>query len=283
MTDRVCDTYWRTYRVIVPSLLLVALALVTGAQAEDLKVEENPVPGDSFAVVSYPLADGDQVKWEISPKPAKIKTGVDEVRDSNGKVTSRVAFAHFNGPSDRRYEVVLDVINFKVEKWDRRRVTVEIGKAPQPPPAPPDVDPKPPGPPPNPPSPPPVPPAPAKSFYVVLVKESGKTLTKEQNALFHGVVVEKWLQEKTTRDGEFYGFRRHDPDDANISDTETMNALWGKVKSAITPTTLLPAVAIARDGNVTIEPLSKVDAAGNRTTLTPAELTTLLDKYLQGK
>lgn len=146
----------------------------------------------------------------------------------------------------------------------------------------PDVDPKPPVPP-DPTPVPPLPPTPAKSFYVVLIHESGKTFTPQQHTLFFGTKVEGWLRDKTTRDGEYPGYRRHDPDDAATGDTETMNALWGKVRAAITPTTVLPAVAVARDGKVVLEPLHKVDSAGNKTTLTPAELLALLDKYLQGK
>ncbi len=98
----------------------------------------------------------------------------------------------------------------------------------------------------------PKPPAPVASFRVLLVYESGDTLTAAQNGVLYGKAVEEYLAAKCTKDGTLAGWRRRDKDAATTGDTATMNALWAAVKPAVTST---PCVALEVNGKVTIEPL----------------------------
>lgn len=99
-------------------LFALALAIVTGASAGDIKVEQNPVPAHSFAVVALPLEKGDRVIWDVSPEPVKQK-----------EVTADgTAALHFNGPVGTVYSVSAFVMNFETQKFTRKRETVTIGQ-----------------------------------------------------------------------------------------------------------------------------------------------------------
>lgn len=127
---------------------------------------------------------------------------------------------------------------------------------PRPPPIPPD--PKPPE---------PKPPEPLKSFRVILIYESGDTLTAQQNSVIYGKVVEDYLTATCT--GGKNGWRRRDKDSPGEADT-TMAALWAAIKPNVTAT---PCVAVERNGKVDIIPLEP----------TPAAMVAKLKAYAEGK
>lgn len=149
-------------------------------------------------------------------------------------------------------------------------VLTVVGPRPPPVPPGPTPDPVPPTPPPVPPPAPDPKPLPVTSFHVILVWESGAGLTKEQNAVFNGVVVESFLDSKCTKDGGGKGWRRRDKDQATTGDTPTMNALWEAVKPKVTS---VPCIAIEVNGKVVIEPLAA----------TPALQVEALKKYIGEK
>ncbi len=121
-------------RIYGPLLALLSLAAcVVALPAADITVEENPVPANSFAVVSLKLEKGDSVLWDVSPEPTKVK----EYTDGD------TAYAHFNGPSGTKYTASAFVVNFETKKTTRKKIVVTMGQAPQPPPVPPDPQPKP--------------------------------------------------------------------------------------------------------------------------------------------
>jgi hypothetical protein len=210
--------------------MVCLVALAPSVRAGEPVAEENPVPGTSFAVVRYKLEKGDAVQWDVSPEPTKVK----EYTDGD------IAYLHFNGP-EGKYRVNAFVINFDTKKFERKKLDVVIGKAPQPPPVPP-------GPvPPIPPVPPdPKPPGPVTSFRVFLVFESADNLSASQRGVVYGKVVEDWLTANCT--GGKNGWRRRDKDAPGEADA-TMAKLWDAVKPAITVT---PCVAVERNGKVEI-------------------------------
>lgn len=140
------------------------------------------------------------------------------------------------------------------------------------PPGPVPPGPVPPGPVPPGPTPPPVPPTPepVKTFQVVLVRESMANMTAAQSGVFFGKAVEEFLTARTTRDGQYVGWRRHDKDDPTDGDTPAMNELWKAVKTAIRPETKLPFAAVSVNGRVTLEALPE----------TPDAAVALFKKYL---
>lgn len=104
-----------------------------------LTVAETPVPPGSFAEISYPLQKGDTVQWEISPNPVKQVSFVG-VASTDKEVS--IASLYFNGLPGT-YTVTAFVINFKAEKFERRKVTVVIGGTVPPVPPKPDDPPTP--------------------------------------------------------------------------------------------------------------------------------------------
>ncbi|HEY1191903.1 MAG TPA: C1 family peptidase [Gemmata sp.] len=123
--------------IYAPAVLVLALASL--AFAADIKVEENPVPANSFAVVTMPTEKGDSVIWDVSPDPVKLK----EVKGDTS------AELHFSGPPGAVFTVNAFVVNFDSKKFDRKKQTVTIsGAQPRPDPGPnpqpqPDPEPKP--------------------------------------------------------------------------------------------------------------------------------------------
>lgn len=132
-------------------------------------------------------------------------------------------------------------------------IQVDSGQGPQPPPKPP-----------TPPDPTPVV---VKSFRVILVNETGNTLTPAEDAVFNGVTVENFLN-ATCTDGK-KGWRRRDKDQAGDNDP-TMAAMWNATKPKITT---VPCVAVAVNEKVEIIPLEA----------TPAAMIAVLKKYAEGK
>ena len=137
-------------------------------------------------------------------------------------------------------------------------IQVDAGHGPQPPPGPG------PGPGPKPPDPAPVV---VKSFKVILVNESGDTMTAAQSGVFYGNVVEDFLNKTCT--GGNKGWRRRDKDADGTNDPD-FAAMWNAVKPKVTS---VPCVAVAVNEKVDIVPLEA----------TPDAMVKVLTKYAEGK
>jgi hypothetical protein len=123
---------------------------------------------------------------------------------------------------------------------------VTVGSAPPP---------QPPGPGPQPTPGPTPPPGPVTSFHVVVIYESGDTLTANQRAVVYGKAVEDYLNAACT--GGAAGWRRRDKDSPGELDP-TMAALWAAVQPKVTVT---PCVAVEVNGKVDLIPLEPTPAA----------------------
>ena len=141
-----------------------------------------------------------------------------------------------------------------------RDLLKDLDLEPLPTPKPPD--PKPPEPTPQ--------PQPVTSFRVLFIVERMANLTPGQNAVVHGAVVERFLDDRTTKTDGTRGWRRIDPHANTDGDTPTMNALWASVKPSITA---VPCVAVEVNGKVEVIPLEE----------TPAKMITKLRSYLGEK
>lgn len=230
---------------------LVAICLLTiSSYAGEIKVAENPVPANSYAVVTYFGAEaGDDIKWDIYPEPTRF--------DDLGKGT-----LVFNGPSGTKYRVTADVVNFDKKTRSRSNQYVTIGGAPAPPVPP---GPNPPGP--NPPD-PLKPDVPVTSFRVIYIVESGQTLTSAQYNTIYAKSVRDYLTAKTNRDGT--GWRVWDKDQKVGNEATILQSMWSAVLPKVTTT---PCVAIEVNGKVEIVPLPS----------SPEDNLALLKKYAEGK
>lgn len=172
-----------------------------------------------------------RIRGKFIDNPAKTVT-----RKFSGKAVYTV-----EGVADGTCEIlVIPVGATDGKQVVRRTVLVETGVGPQPPPGP---------------NPPPKPPEPLKSFRVVFIFESGQTLTAAQNSVLYGKTVEDYLNATCT--GGKNGWRRRDKDLGGESDP-TMASLWAAVKPAVT---VVPCVAVERNGKVEIIPLEATPAA----------------------
>lgn len=117
--------------------------------------------------------------------------------------------------------------------WDRT-IDVVLG-----PPIPPTPDP------PKPPD----PPDPVKSFRVILVKESGSTLSAEQTAIAGSKQVRDYLTSKTTPEGGLAGWREYDHQQNTTNEQSTLKALWVASKSSITK---VPCMIVEVNGKAKI-------------------------------
>lgn len=118
----------------------------------------------------------------------------------------------------------------------------------------------------NPPGPTPTP-IPVKSFHVLLIHESGKTLPAAQHSVMYGKKTRDWLTANTAAED---GFRIFDKDQNADDDTPTIKALWTAVKPKIAT---VPCVAVAVNGNVKITPLAA----------TPEEQVAVFERLKAGK
>jgi hypothetical protein len=124
---------------------------------------------------------------------------------------------------------------------DWTRISIKCGEGPIPPPVPPD--------PPKPDPKPPVPPEPVKTFRVIFVYESSQTLTASQTAVKDSAYVRQYLMDKTTKEGEYNGWRAYDRDTDAAFDNKSMRALWTAVKPKITT---VPCIVVEVNGKVEI-------------------------------
>lgn len=114
------------------------------------------------------------------------------------------------------------------------------------------------------------PPQPVTSFRVIFVVESMDTLPPGVLAVSDAKAVRDYLTAKCTKEGEWPGWRRYDPD-ANVANEQpTMKALWAAVKPKLTTNR---ALVIEVNGKADILPYP-----ANAT-----ECLATLKKYAEGK
>ncbi len=210
------------------SVFLVLVATVATVSAQDPSKQltvENPADSSGFVVVKFKMNKGDDVVWNISPKPTRTLFYVD----------GEYSVVVLNGPGETKYTVEADWINWDAKKRGRPSVEFTIGKMPMPPPGP---DPKPPGPDPT--------PTPNTGpLRVLMVLESGQTLTGNQQAVLYGEKVRTYL------DSNAKGWNRFDKNvnGEKIPD-ETMRSVWLKNISRVTGT---PCLIVASGDGATIK------------------------------
>lgn len=237
------------------AFFLISACFYVTAYAADIKVKQNPVPTNGFAVVTLELELGSQCKWEISPEPTQIET----------VTTDKSSTLYFNGPPNTVYKVRADIINFDKKTWDQRRETVTIGKAPQPPPTPPQPNPD------DPPTPDPKP-VDVKSFRVILVQDPVATLTQAQFNTLNAKSVTDYLTANCTKEDGQAGWRKWSIRQNATNETTTFKALWAAVQPQIKPTDP-PCVVIEVNGKAEIVSLSS----------SPEDQIAVFKKYNGGK
>lgn len=141
-------------------------------------------------------------------------------------------------------ECWLAVIEVGSKELVRRRIVCNV--APQPPPKPVDPD-------------VPAPPRPVTSFHVVMVYESGQTLTQAQKNLLYGQDIRNYLDGATTPDAGTRGWRLRDKDVPVAGETEFQKSLWAAIRPKLTS---VPCWAIEVNGKVEIVPLPATVAEG---------------------
>lgn len=238
-------------RVSLSCLLWLGLAAVASA-APPVDVPEKVEPVNGWVVIA-PKSGQKVVKYVVldpglQPFPFDL-------------VFPGIATNRFAAPEPKAagtYKVLVYGADGKDDPTEAAVVRVVIGGDPNPPTPPVPPGPTPPG---------PTPPVPVTSFRVVVVFESGDTLTAAQRAVIYGGAVETWLTANCT--GGVAGWRRRDKDAPGEQDA-TMAALWTAVKPKVTAT---PCIAVAVNDKVTLEPLPA----------TPAAAVELLKRYREGK
>lgn len=135
-------------------------------------------------------------------------------------------------------------------------ITFAVGEVPPPGPTPPGPTP------PSPPTPDPKPPVPVpvKSFRVIFVYESAKTLTSAQLAAMDSKLVRDYLKDNTTAEGGYVGYRKYDKDQDSSKDVSTVDKMWQATKPKLSNPFTAPCVAIEVNGYVEIVPLEPTAA-----------------------
>jgi len=199
------------------------------------------------------LPDGAVVFWDVSPE------AVVDIEEVNGRA---ILTAPAGSYAVKARVVRNDAGKLRSQTLRHRFVIGEQPPEPAPTPTPKPPEPKPPEPTPQ--------PVPVTSFRVLFIVERMANLTPGQNAVVHGAVVERFLDDRTTRTDNTRGWRRIDPHANTDGDTPTMNALWASVKPSITA---VPCVAVEVNGKVEVIPLEE----------TPAKMVAKLRSYLGEK
>jgi hypothetical protein len=161
--------------------------------------------------------------------------------DGDGKTETRTYKSKYVYTVEQASTGTVELLIFKVGEPDEskvKRVKLAVGDSPMPP------GPNPPGP--NPPG-----PAPVTSFHVVLVYESGSTLSAKQTGVLYSKAVADYLTSKTTPEGGLSGWRRYDRNVNTDSEQATMKALWDAVKPKVTA---VPCLVVEVNGKADILP-----------------------------
>lgn len=175
-------------------------------------------------------------------------TGADGIfSDGDGTPESRVfdpteSTFLIQGLKPCKTELILIPVGLTEKKGIFRQLLTVTGEAPKPPPEPdPDEPDKPPV------------PEPVKSFRVIWIVESGKTLNHEQTAIPGAKAVRDYLDAKTTGtpDGQ-KGWRKYDPQQITANEVPVFRELWKQIKKE---NWTVPCVAIEVNSHTTILPL----------------------------
>jgi hypothetical protein len=223
------------------ALLFLAVAGLAAAQP-------GPVPrsvraGDTLTVAEGKFADvtvevpaGASVVWRFYPPP---------VQRADKLAPGRAIFA---GERGKTYVVTAVVIDFdKKAVTDTEFAVTFAGKADPTPDPTPDPKPKP--------DPKPDPtPSPAKVVRVVLVYESGATLSAKHFGVLYGRELEEYLAGRCGASG--WGRRDKDTDPAH--DTSALKAVWAAGRGKVTS---VPGLLMEADGRLDYQPLPLTAAA----------------------
>lgn len=255
MGTKYLDVYYGVYRGILASVLLVSLAACANLQAQDGPLSvENPSDASGFITVKFKLSKGDDVQWDVSPKPTRKLSYVE------GEYSVLV----LNGPEGTTYTVTADWINWDAKKRGRPSVDAVVGKLPKPPPVPPGPGPGP--------SPTPQPDTePVTSFHAFVIYKLGQRLSPTELGIIDGLELETALNAaRGPQETANFAWRKISRD----SDPSTLPAglreAWTVAqKSIVDNNSKLPAISFKVNGKTTIEPLPT----------TVAEAVALVAKY----
>lgn len=197
------------------------------------------VADGKFADVTVDVPAGASVVWRFYPPP---------VQRADKLSPGRAIFA---GERGKAYTVTAIVVDFKKQTvTDTEFSVLFAGKAepkpddPVPPPKPKPDDPK---------------PGPVTSFHVVMVYESGATLTAAQTGVLYAADIRAYLDANATPDAGTKGWRLRDKDVSADNDTAFQKSLWAAVRPQVTA---LPCWAVEVNGKVDIVPLPATVADG---------------------
>ena len=222
-------------------------------------------------VPSWALAAPPDVPGELKVKPGqlvrvRVKTEAEVGTARNftdteafwGELVSPKGERHFvfQAPAEGKRTVYV-VAWWTKGETEGATTTIVVDAAPPAPPPQPKPD--------DPPAPKPV--EPVTSFRVILVYESGKTLTQAQYGVLWGESVETALTEATRGVG---AWRRYDQDKGETDPDEGVRAMWAKAKPLVKS---VPCVAYEVNGRVSVQPLAA----------TPAEQVAAVKKLREGK
>lgn len=216
-------------------------SLVGATNAELLPGGRQLIDADSrisvsdLAVVKVASSEGVRI---IVQQGGKDFVGL-EVYKSSVDADSKISTSWYLLIGGGTYDV--HAISRTNEAWDRK-LQVTIGPAPPVP----DPEPKPPV--------PPGPPGPLTSFRVILVKESGSTLSAEQTAIPGAKLVRDYLTNKTTPEGGKAGWREYDPQQNVTNEQSKIKEMWLIAKSSITT---VPCLIVERNGKIDVLPYPK--------------------------
>lgn len=212
-------------------------------------VPPKPLPAD--ATVSLPkdvwyivesdveclvfLSPGGSVGYSKDTGPIKLKG---RFADGKGTVETRTYAGKFiytfEAIKEGRDELIILPVGAQSEK-EAVRVTFQVGQMPQPPPNPVDPD----------------KPVVVTSFRVVLVNESGTTLSAAQNSVLFGKAIADYLDQKCTKQSGQPGWRRYDKNTDASKDLSEMAALWAAVQPKLTA---IPCLVVEVNGKADILP-----------------------------
>lgn len=228
----------RLRHAVLSPVLLVLLASFAGVQAQDSIVVENPSDATGFVTVKFKLTKGDDVQWEISPKPTR------RLVYTEGDYSVLV----LNGPEGTKYTVTADWINWDAKKRGRPSHEFQIGKLPKPPP---DTDPVPP------PKPKPDPDTePVTSFraFVIYKKNDATGISVVDGAALQAA-LDTAVGGVGVTDPNF-GWRKIEIDTNGATLPEGLRQVWVDAqKSVLKENSKLPAIAFQVNDTITIETL----------------------------
>lgn len=236
-----------------PTLQLPTKTVITETMAGPSKVETTKIVDEIKPGVWYVIRS--KTKLFVMDFPAgsvSIISGASSAdgifADGDGKPESRVFpsedFTYLvQGQKPCKCELALIPAGVTERSAIFRQTLTVSNAGPQPPP----VDPVKP----DPVTPNPEPLEPVKSFRVIFVKESSKTLSPQQSSIPAAAVIQQYLDEKTTKEDGEPGHREYDPDQITTNEQPIMKKLWETVKPQLIPA---PCIVIEKNGHAKVMP-----------------------------